>query len=282
MEKMEKILEKLVNLSTEDYYNPYKHFKWPERLNDNELWMTPELVSVYGTKYYEELGEEKRILLSKWESINFYSMNVHSIRSLLIEVIERVHMPGFEVPSRYFHHFVGEENEHMYFFAQFCLLYGKKIYQLKKMKMNDSFSTDSSNFIVFSQILIFEEIVDYYNLMMAKDQRLHPIIREINKIHHQDESRHIAFGRQLVKHMWDQIKSHSEIGKIRDYLKNYIIYGIRDFYNPAVYKDAGFDNAYEMRVELLNSEERRFFHRKAIEKVENYFLSTGIFIEKVF
>ena len=40
---------------------------------------------------------------------------------LLIEVMRRLHTPGYEIPTPYFHHFIGEENEHMWFFAEFCL-----------------------------------------------------------------------------------------------------------------------------------------------------------------
>ena len=96
--------------------------------------MSPELMSVYGTPYMDELSESQFVQLSKWECVNFFSINVHGIRGLLQAVIQCVHMPGFEASSEYFHHFIGEENEHMWFFAQFCLRYGEKIYQNKGLK----------------------------------------------------------------------------------------------------------------------------------------------------
>lgn len=123
------ILNRLTSKSIDDYYNPYQLFEWPDSLPENMWWMSPELTTTYGTEAAERLTENQLFALSRHESINFYSLNVHGIRELLIEVTKRIHTSGFETPSEFFHHFIGEENEHMWFFAEFCLRYGKKIYR---------------------------------------------------------------------------------------------------------------------------------------------------------
>ena len=119
------ILDRLTNKSIDDYYNPYKLFEWPESLPDDMWWMSPDLTTTYGTPIAERLSQDQLYALSKFESVNFYSLNVHGIRELLIEVTRRIHTKGFETPSEFFHHFIGEENEHMWFFAEFCKRYGK-------------------------------------------------------------------------------------------------------------------------------------------------------------
>ncbi len=43
--------------------------------------------------------------------------------------------------------------------------------------------------------LVVEEYGEYYNVVMWHDDRIHPLISEINRVHHFDESRHLAFGR---------------------------------------------------------------------------------------
>ena len=53
--------------------------------------------------------------------------------------------------------------------------------------------------IIFGRILIAEELCDVFNARMANDGRLPPLVREINGVHHRDESRHIAFGRQMMR-----------------------------------------------------------------------------------
>ncbi|MEU9865319.1 diiron oxygenase [Streptomyces sp. NPDC047971] len=274
------VLERLSSRSIEEYYNPYQQFDWPDRLEEDRLWMTPELLTVHGTPYYDELGEETIRKLSKWESINFYSLNVHGIRELLIEVVGRIHMPGFEVPSDFFHHFIGEENEHMWFFAEFCRRYGNKIYGSTAMRADSAWEPEVENFLVFARILFFEELVDHYNTRMARDDSLCRTIREVNRIHHQDESRHIAFGRELVSLLFSRMREAvpaERVAEVEAYLKRYVVYSVNSLYNPHVYRDAGIADPLGLRNALVADERRRPYERKAIRKPLAFFLKTGIF-----
>ena len=274
------LLERITEMSVETYYNPYKMFEWPETLPDEQWWMTPELMTISGTRYAQELPEAQRMAISKWESIHFYSLNVHGIRELLLEVVKRVQMPGYDEESEFFHHFIGEENEHMWFFATFCTKYGKKIYPNKKLSFSiDDISADIESFLVFSRILIFEELVDYFNLRMGRDEALHPIIRQVNAIHHQDESRHIAFGREIVKKLFDHITSTQpgdQVAKAQDYIKRYLVASVQSLYSPSVYRDAGVADPYEMRAELLKDPARRVADGKTMRRTLDFFQSNGI------
>ncbi|MEU9580495.1 diiron oxygenase [Streptomyces chilikensis] len=274
------VLERLSEKSIEDYYNPYQQFQWPEKLDENRLWMSPELLTPYGTPHFDELGEETLHRLSRWESINFYSLNVHGIRELLIEVVNRIHMPGFEVPSDFFHHFIGEENEHMWFFAEFCRRYGDRIYPSTAMRADSAWEPEIENFLVFARILFFEELVDHYNMRMAQDETLCDTIRQVNRLHHQDESRHIAFGRELVSLLFARMReavSEERLREVESYLKRYVVFSINSLYNPHVYRDAGIADPLALRNALLADERRREYERKAIRKPLAFFLKTGIF-----
>lgn len=273
------LLDRLGEKSIEDYYNPYKMFEWVDNIPDDVYWMSQDLISPHGTDLVDELGVETMMRLSKWESINFYSMNVHGIRELLIEVVNRIHMPGFEIPSDFFHHFIGEENEHMWFFAEFCRRYGGKIYPTVKLDLSVPGDVDVENFLVFARILLFEEIVDFYNMRMGEDRSLHETIRQVNRIHHQDESRHIAFGRELVALLYRRIAdrlSAEEKQGIESYLKRYIAFSLRGFYNPVVYRDAAIEDPLGFRSRLLADERRRPLELKIIRKPMSFLTKTGI------
>lgn len=277
-------LQRISDMSTETYYNPYKMFEWPETLPERQWWMSRDLMTVSGTRFVEELSEEQLMALSKWESVYFYSLNVHGIRELLLEVVGRVQMPGYEEESEFFHHFIGEENEHMWFFAKFCWLYGNKIYPNRKLPFSPSeeSSMDIQSFLVFSRILIFEEIVDYFNTRMGRDEELHPIIRKINSIHHQDESRHIVFGREIVRKLHNHICEHEPEDRVRaaeDYVKRYTVASVQSLYNPAVYKDAGLPEPYKMRNELLADPARLERDRKVLKRTTDYLRKNGIIPE---
>jgi hypothetical protein len=273
-------LKRISDMSVDTYYNPYKMFQWPDSLPEEQWWMSRNLMTVANTRYAEELSEAQLMALSKWESIYFYSLNVHGIRELLLEVVARVQSPGFEEESEFFHHFIGEENEHMWFFATFCWKYGSKIYPNRKIPFSiDSTSSDIETFLVFSRILIFEEIVDYFNVRMGRDESLHPIIRQVNSIHHQDESRHIAFGREIVRKLHNHISEHEppeQVSTAEDYVRRYIVASIQSLYNPAVYKDAGCPEPYEMRRELLADPARREMEHKILKRTTDYMVKNRI------
>lgn len=276
--KFNQTLARLTEVSTNEYYNPYQVFQWPETLPENQYWMSLDLMSVYDTPFTEQLSEAQLMALSKWESINFYSLNIHGIRELLIEVVKRIHTNGFEIPSEFLHHIVGEENEHMWFFSKFCLNYGK-IYRNKKIISEGFAEPDIESFIVFTRILIFEEIVDYFNARMGKDETLHPTIANMNRIHHRDESRHINFGREIVNFLHSQIRkrySSEKLGEIEDYIKRYIATSIHSLYNPNAYRDAGIPDAYNFRTELLKCPSRKPHHYKMLKRSLNFLVKHEI------
>lgn len=274
------ILDRLATKSIDDYYNPYRLFEWPEQLPEDMWWMSPELTTTYGTEWAEKLTPERLHALSKHESINFYSLNVHGIRELLVEVVNRIHTAGFETPSEFFHHFIGEENEHMWFFAEFCLRYGKKIYRQPAGGAETAAPSDKvQSLLVFARILIFEELVDHFNSAMAEDERLHETIRGINRIHHQDESRHIAFGRELVNLLHQDLKrtaTEQELDEVSTYLRRYMRHSFESLYHPQVYRDAGIERPHELRRALLESPARAEAEQRTFRKTAKFLEKTGL------
>ncbi|MEV7848113.1 MULTISPECIES: diiron oxygenase [Streptomyces] len=274
------ILDRLATKSIDDYYNPYRLFEWPEQLPEDMWWMSPELTTTYGTEWAEKLTPEQLHTLSKHESINFYSLNVHGIRELLVEVVNRIHTAGFETPSEFFHHFIGEENEHMWFFAEFCLRYGKKIYRQPAGGAETAAPSDKvQSLLVFARILIFEELVDHFNSAMAEDERLHETIRGINRIHHQDESRHIAFGRELVNLLHQDLKrtaTEQELDEVSTYLRRYMRHSFESLYHPQVYRDAGIERPHELRRALLESPARAEAEHRTFRKTAKFLEKTGL------
>ncbi|MGP3983166.1 diiron oxygenase [Streptomyces sp. KR80] len=278
-ERFQGILGRLTTMSIEDYYNPYRLFEWPERLPEEMWWMSPELTTTHGTELADTLTQEQLYALSRYESINFYSLNVHGIRELLIEVVNRIHTAGFETPSQFFHHFIGEENEHMWFFAEFCLRYGGKIYRQPTGAEAVAPSSKVESLLVFARIMIFEELVDHYNSTMAADERLNETIRAINRIHHQDESRHIAFGRELVQLLYEEVKrtaTAEELAEISTYLRRYMTHSFESLYHPQVYRDAGLERPHQVRRSLLESPARAKAEERTFRKTTRFLKKTGI------
>ncbi|MFT4849077.1 MAG: hypothetical protein ACI83B_001615 [Sediminicola sp.] len=272
--KVTNIMEKLVNQSVDRYYNPYKEFDWSNDLPKDKLWMSPELLSIKNVIPLESLEKGQLFELSKWESLNFYSINVHGIRELLISVLQHIYQPGFEEYSDYFSHFLGEENEHMWFFAQFCLRYEGEIMAYKGFRFGANHPPEVQKFITFSQILIFEEIGHFYNKFLMNDESLPDIVRQMNRVHYEDETRHISMGKVLVEDFYKKLlqkKSKEKVIEIEQYLFRYIQFSLEGFYNPVCYKRAGFKAPLKLRNRLLEHPERKSFHRKVLRHTLHFF-----------
>jgi hypothetical protein len=274
------VLDRLTGMSERDYYNPYQMFQWPDSLPEHAYWMTPELMVEHGTEVGSTFSEDQLKAISKWQSINFYSLNVHGIRELLHEIIARIHTPDFAVPSDYFHHIVGEENEHMWFFAKFCLKYGRKIYPSRALSMAGPGIREADHFLVFARLLIFEELVDVFNQRMATDERLDPTIRKVNQVHHHDESRHIAFGRQIVTMLHADLRErldHDQLMVLEQYLKRYMRSSVDSLCEPLMYRDAGIPDAYAVRRKVLADPAYPRYVSRVLNRTESFMLNSGIF-----
>jgi hypothetical protein len=244
------LLEKLCAASRDDFANPYKDFEWPERLEDDAWHMSPELVSLHGTEIWESLDEATRRRLAFFEAVNFFSLNIHGERALVEGLSHRLYQNDQDGISAYLHHFLDEENKHMVYFGGFCLRYAGKIYPDRTIAFPREFAPGEEEFLFFARVMVFEEIVDVYNVRMARDQRMSAVTRRINELHHRDETRHLAFGRRLVPRLFERHApgwSEETLAGVRASLGEYLLSTWKSYYNPEAYRDAGLTDAMALR-----------------------------------
>ncbi|MGC5033392.1 diiron oxygenase [Micromonospora sp. DT229] len=274
------VATRLSTVSRESRYDPYALFDWPPSLPDNQYWMSPELMTGYGTAFWDELDEPQRVMLSRYEAVNFFSVNVHLIRELIGGVADRIYTTWHPGLSEFFHDFIAEENVHAWFFATFCQRYGGKVYPIRRIDLGSS-SADGivRDLVVFGRILIAEELCDFFNVAMADDDRLPPICQQINRVHHQDEARHIAFGRQLMRALRDEAierVGQEKVAETGEHLARYITFCVRSLYNRDMYADAALPDPAGVRNRLLGDPQRTEMHRRAVGRTVAFFNRIGI------
>jgi hypothetical protein len=107
-------------------------------------------------------------------------------------------------------------------------------------------------------------------------------VRELNRVHHSDEARHLIFGRVYLKELWDRWSptwSAETLDGLRTWLPDYLRASWRDFYNPAVYRDAGIADPHGARDVALASPVCQAHRERVSEKLVRYFIDTGILLE---
>jgi hypothetical protein len=132
MTTLQDLTAKLCRISEEHFVDPFSRLEWPESLGRQQWFMSPELISLHGTDIYQSLDEHQQQLLSFFELVNFFSINIHGERMLIEGLAKRLYRKNTEVVSPYLHHFLDEENKHMFYFCRFCNRYAGKVYAEKK------------------------------------------------------------------------------------------------------------------------------------------------------
>ena len=271
---------RLSSMSIDRAWNPWTSIDWPASLDrDADYFMSPELISIYGTECYDQLTEIQRKRLSFYENGNFFSFVLLGERPVVSGMADRMYSKDTAgAVSNYLHHFIDEENKHMVMFSNFCNRYLGKVYPEKKVIFNRDYSEGEEDLVFYCRVLIVEELGDFYNVKMLDDARINPLVRQINDLHHRDEARHIAFGRTRAAEMFDRHASKWDepaLASFRKWLAEYFASSWTDFYNPSVYKDAGLENPYQVRQMALKSPVCREFRQRASARLVKFFLKHG-------
>ncbi len=272
---------KLSNASIKKAWDVYSAFDWPDSLPEDSWYMSPELISLYGTDVFDNLSEAEQKKLSFTELCNFFSLVLQGERPLVQGLAHRLYLKSTEPEvSEYLHHFIDEENKHMVMFGMFLKRYFGKVYPEKKVNIPRQYAKGEEDVAFLCKALAVEEYGEYYNVVMWHDDRIHPLISEINRVHHFDETRHLAFGRaRLVETFHDKSSkwSSEELASFREWLVAYLQSSWGDYYNPTMYKDAGLEDGYGLRQLAL--EHGKAHRQKASELLVNLLVDNGILEE---
>jgi hypothetical protein len=224
---------------------------WPERLADGAVCFSDELLSLGGHPLLEELDEATRRRLGFWEAVNFFSINIHGERILIDGLQARHAGEDFARVRDYLGHFLTEERQHTEVFREFCQRFAGKIYPDRQVAFPREYADGEADLLFFARVVVFEEIVDVYNVTMMRDARLVAVAREINARHHEDEARHLAFGRALLAELAAQrlpTWSDAVRTRVQRELQSWIEVTFSSLHNPAVYSDAGLPSPLTLRA----------------------------------
>lgn len=270
--------DRLTEQSRAKYRNPYKAVTWPDAVDPEKDWFfTPELASLHGTRHEPPDGPRAR-RYTFYEAANFFSLNIHGEKSLISGLAARMYRSDLADITDYLHHFLDEENKHSVYFGGFCRRYAR-VYRSRHVSFPESADRSVSDFLFFSKALLFEEHADRYNVLQAKDARLHELSRFINEAHHADESRHLVFNRAIVRALWNAHAPEwdtATLADVRDRLGLFFRATWREYYNPDVYADAGFDDPWQVAEDAWNDPAQREHRRSISSKCLRFFLTTSI------
>jgi hypothetical protein len=261
---------------------PIQKIDWPAELDREQWFMTPKLLSLYGTELWNRLDEPARKRLSFFESVNFFSLNIYGEKPLVSGLAQRIYSLGYGTVSPYIHHFLGEENRHMEYFGRFCLTYASKIYPEKRFSLPGKFAPGEEDIQFFAQTIIFEMVADYYNVVIGADEQVVPVARHINQLHHEDESRHLMFGRKILAELWEVFAKDWDAAtraQVSNNILAFLTATWRQYYNPDVYRDAGLADPFEAMDLAWTSPDRTAFRAGVEVAIRTALRRAGVLVE---
>jgi hypothetical protein len=283
MTGLRQTVERLSELSRARYTNPYVAVTWPDAVDPAGEWFfIPELSTLYGTRYWSTMDGAGQRRLAFHEAANFFSLNIHGEKALMEGLAARLYRPDLVEVADYLHHFLDEENKHSVYFGGFCQRYAR-VYPSRNVPFPRPPEPGVDDFLFFAKVLIFEEHADRYNVLQAKDERLHELARFINGAHHADESRHLVFNRAIVQALWDTHAPGWDERKraaVREYLGQFFAATWREYYNPDVYADGGFADPWQVAQDAWDSDAQRAHRRGVSAKCLRFFLSRELLLEE--
>lgn len=277
------LVGRLCRQSIAEYEPGFSFDDWPEVVDRRQWFTTEAVVSLNGTALWADLDEGTRKVVSFWEAVSFFSANIHGETGLIQGIAARLNAPGHEDVTPYLHHMLDEENKHSVYFTEFCRRYGGGMYPDRMVTLAAD-PEESADFLFFTRVYLFEDIVDCLNRVMATDPTVHPVARWINANHHQEERRHIAFGRNMVRRLWadgqqtwsDALRDHA-----RASLVGYLNAMWKSLYNPRIYVDAGLPDPWQLAAEAYASPYARAQRAALSRRCVNFLTRSGILTEPV-
>ncbi|WP_220793084.1 AurF N-oxygenase family protein [Nocardioides stalactiti] len=200
---MTQVATRLLRGSVRRSYEPAVAIDWDAPLVEGKYFLPKEVVSLYGTTYWEEMSEEQRIELSRQEMANILSVGLwfENIlnRGLLLQLLR-------EDPTTPFAHYVltemGDECRHMTMFGKVIARIGAKPYRMGLVDRTAAAFLPHflHGSLLWVGALIGEEIFDAQQRRIMTDPELQPVVAQLMKIHVTEEARHIKFAREGVVH----------------------------------------------------------------------------------
>jgi P-aminobenzoate N-oxygenase AurF len=255
---------------------------WPEELDAERGWfLPPELSSLHGTRYWDRLDGPAARRLAFHEAANLLSVTVHATDTLRDGLAGRLYRADLAPVADYLHVFLDDTGRHRARLREFCERYAK-VYPSRRVPVPGRADPQVSDLLFFAGSLVAAELADRYAALLAADDRLHPLARSLHAARHADESRHLVFLRAMVRAFraasapaW----SAATAAEVSAELGRCVTAAWREYYNPDVYADRGFDDPRRVAEVAWRAPAQRAHRRRLSAGFMRFLRSEGFSLD---
>ena len=193
--------EQLVAASSRTTLDPFRDVDWSIPVDDRAFHLPPELLPLYGTAPWEAMSEAERIAYSRHETVALLGAGIWFENALMQIVLRHLlDIPVSDPAHRYLLVEIADECRHSTMFGEYMRRAGTPMYgPTRPVELDD---TSSGRALSYLLILAVEELLDFMNRATMRDDRVHPVSRQIAKLHVLEEARHVSFAKTYLSEVW--------------------------------------------------------------------------------
>jgi hypothetical protein len=193
--------EQLVAASSKTTLDPFRDVDWSVPVDDRAFHLPPELLPLYGTAPWESMNETERIAYSRHETVALLGAGIWFENALMQIVLRHLlDIPVTDPAHRYLLVEIADECRHSTMFGEYMRRAGTPVYgPTRPIDLDD---TSSARALSYLLILAVEELLDFMNRATMRDERVHPVSRQIAKLHVLEEARHVSFAKTYLSEVW--------------------------------------------------------------------------------
>ena len=233
----------LIAASERSTLDPFTEIDWDLPIDDSAYHLPPEWLPLYGTDVWEAMDEPARLAYSRHESVALSGAGIW-FENMLMQIVLR-HLAELPVTSpahRYLLLEVADECRHSTMFGEFIRRAGTPA----NSPPSDTPTVDTlvdvpgGRALGYLLILAVEELLDAANRATMKDGRIHPVSRQIAKLHVLEEARHVSFAKTYLSEVWPTLADEERAAVAG--IAPVAAAAVADLtVNAAVYRELGID-----------------------------------------
>ncbi len=197
----------LVAASERTTLDPFREVDWSVPIDDAAFHLPPELLPLYDTEVWHAMSQTERIAYSRHETAALCGAGIWFENVLMRAVLRHLaEMPVTDAAHRYLLVEIADECRHSIMFGEFIRRAGTPAYSpaIGSLEVDQLPGGRAMSYLL---ILAVEELLDYMNRRTMRDERVHPVSRQIARLHVLEEARHVSFAKTYLAEAWPQINA---------------------------------------------------------------------------
>jgi hypothetical protein len=237
--------QQLVAASERTTLDPFRAVDWSLPIDDSAYHLPPELLPLYGTAAWDAMTDAERIAYSRHELAAVCGAAIW-FENALMQVILRhlIEVPVTDPSHRYLLVEVADECRHSTMFGEFIRRAGTPAYGPTHPVIIDDMGRRAMSYLL---TLTIEELLDHTNRVTMRDERVHPVSRQMAKLHVLEEARHVSFAKTYLAEVWPQL-SDEEQRELAGVAPAMVAAVVELNLDPKVYETLGIDGGLEQAL----------------------------------